>query len=90
MNEINSTQINELRQIIDGAQNIIITCHRSPDGDALGSSLALSRYLQSQGKDVNIIIPDAYPDFLMWLPGTQETRRQSRTAAKDQRFDFLP
>ena len=82
MNEINSTQINELRQIIDGAQNIIITCHRSPDGDALGASLALSRYLQSQGKDVNIIIPDAYPDFLMWLPGTQEITRFDKHADK--------
>lgn len=82
MNILNNTQINELRQLIDGAQNIIITCHRSPDGDALGSSLALSKYLRSLGKDVNIIIPDAYPDFLMWLPGTQEITRFDKHADK--------
>lgn len=82
MNILSNTQINELRQLIDGAQNIIITCHRSPDGDALGSSLALSKYLKSMGKDVNIIIPDAYPDFLMWLPGTQEITRFDKHADK--------
>ena len=34
------------------------------------------------GKDVNIIIPDAYPDFLMWLPGTQEITRFDKHADK--------
>ena len=58
----------ELRHIIDGAQNIVITCHHNPDGDALGSSIAWARYLRLIGKDATVIIPDAYPDFLQWLP----------------------
>ena len=75
MNILNEQQKTELRQIIDGAQNIIILCHRSPDGDAIGSALAFSHFLKKKGKDVTIIAPDAYPDFLQWLPGTQEIVR---------------
>ena len=71
-------QISELRQQIDGAQNIIITCHHNPDGDALGSSLALARFLRQLGKDATVIIPDAYPDFLQWLPDTQEMVRYDK------------
>lgn len=75
MQVLDNDKLLELRQLIDGAQNIIITCHRSPDGDALGSTLAWCRYLRSMGKEVTVIVPDAYPDFLMWLPGTQDIVR---------------
>lgn len=75
MTLLSQHELSELRQLIDGAQNIIITCHHNPDGDALGSSLGLARYLRTQNKDVTVIIPDAYPDFLMWLPDTQEIIR---------------
>lgn len=75
MNILSQEQITELRQIIDGAQNIVITCHHNPDGDAIGSSLAWAKYMRALGKDATVIIPDAYPDFLMWLPGTQEIVR---------------
>lgn len=68
-------ELSELRQIIDGAQNIIIVSHRSPDGDAVGSSLAFARYLCARGKDATVILPDAFPDFLQWLPGTQDIVR---------------
>ena len=75
MHIINDQNIPELRRLIDGAQNIIVVCHHNPDGDALGSSLALARYLESSGKEATVIIPDAYPDFLMWLPGTHNIIR---------------
>lgn len=75
MNLLTENELSELRQIIDGAQNIIVTCHHNPDGDAIGSSLAMARYLRMQGKDATVIIPDAYPDFLMWMPETQEIVR---------------
>lgn len=75
MNLLTEFELSELRHVIDGAQNIIITCHHNPDGDALGSSLAWMRYLRALGKDATVIIPDAYPDFLMWMPGSQELVR---------------
>ena len=50
---IKQSKIDNLRQLIDGARNIVITTHFSPDGDALGSSLALCRVLAKMGKNVS-------------------------------------
>ncbi|MCM1078035.1 MAG: bifunctional oligoribonuclease/PAP phosphatase NrnA [Bacteroidales bacterium] len=83
-NLLTSEYISELRKLIDGAQNIVITCHHNPDGDALGSSLALARFLKLSGKDATVIIPDAYPDFLQWLPGTQEIIRFDKHTEKSE------
>lgn len=57
--------------LIDDAERIVICAHRSPDGDALGSSLGLAGYLRSQGKEPFICVPDMFPDFLQWMPGAQ-------------------
>ncbi|MCD6068363.1 MAG: exopolyphosphatase [Bacteroidetes bacterium] len=48
---------------------IVIITHWSPDGDAMGSSLGLYHYLKAKGKDVKVIIPNEYPEFLDFLPG---------------------
>lgn len=51
---------------------IVILTHKSPDGDAMGSSLGLYHWLTSQGeKDVHVIIPNEYPSFLAWMPGAE-------------------
>ncbi len=55
---------------IDKAHKIAITTHLSPDGDALGSSLALYHYLLDRGKDVRVIVPNAFPYFLKWMNGS--------------------
>ncbi len=60
--------ITTTKALIQNAQNIIITCHKGPDGDAIGSSLALCLYLKKLGKNVRVIAPDAFPYFLNWLP----------------------
>ena len=49
-------------------KNIIITTHKTPDGDALGSSLALFHAL-NKDHNVNVIVPNEYPHYLKWLPG---------------------
>lgn len=67
-----------LLQLTANANRIVICCHKSPDGDALGSSLALSEYLTQQGKNASIVIPDAYPDFLQWLPNTEKIVRYDK------------
>ena len=61
--------INELIPLLETEKKIVITTHAKPDGDAMGSSLALSDILKQMGHDVNIIVPTDYPDFLFWLPG---------------------
>ena len=70
-----------LKENIGAASHIVICCHKSPDGDALGSSLAWAEYLRTQGKEPEIIVPDAYPDFLQWLPGSERIIRYDKHAA---------
>ena len=57
------------RALIEGAQNILITAHKSPDGDAIGSSLALYHYLRAKGITAKVMMPNNYPEFLKWMPG---------------------
>jgi nanoRNase/pAp phosphatase (c-di-AMP/oligoRNAs hydrolase) len=52
----------------------------SPDGDALGSSLGLYHFLCQQGKTVNVIVPNAFPDFLRWMPGAKDIIRYDKYA----------
>ena len=70
-----------LRDTINASDNIILCCHRSPDGDAIGSMLGWAQYLKVVGKLPTCIIPDAYPDFLQWLPGTERMMRYDKHAA---------
>ena len=79
---LTSEELGLLRQLIDESQNIIITCHQSPDGDALGSSLALAAFLWSLGKETTIIVPDQFPDFLLWLPNTEKIVRYDKHREK--------
>lgn len=54
---------------IANAKKIAIVTHYNPDGDAIGSSLALYNFMENEGKIVNIITPNRFPDFLAWMPG---------------------
>ena len=67
-----------LRELIAASQRIVICSHKSPDGDAIGSSLGWAYYLQSLGKGPKICIPDMMPDFLQWLPGTEHIVRYDK------------
>lgn len=65
-------QIKEVGQLLSSAKDIVILTHRNPDGDAIGSSLGLSLFLQRLNHSVKIITPSEYPDFLAWLPQSNE------------------
>ena len=75
---LSETEQNLLSQLIESAQHIVICCHKSPDGDAIGSSLAWAEYLRDRKKEPQIIIPDAFPDFLKWLPGIERIMRYDK------------
>ncbi len=62
------------------AEKVVIVTHVSPDGDAVGSSLGLSHFLYSQGKRVHAIVPNAFPDFLRWMPGAKDIIRYDKYA----------
>lgn len=64
--------VSALQELINTPQKIVITTHRKPDGDALGSSLGLAHYLKSKNHDVSVIVPSTYPPNLNWLPGNDD------------------
>ena len=65
----------ELNIFLSSPRNIVIIGHRNPDGDAMGSTLALSHYLTKKGHKTTVVVPNEYPEFLHWLPGSDETLR---------------
>ncbi|TXK74338.1 bifunctional oligoribonuclease/PAP phosphatase NrnA [Mesonia sp. HuA40] len=65
-------QISEIKSLLANPRTISIIPHRNPDGDALGSTLALKLYLEQLGHTVHLISPNLYPDFLSWLPHQEE------------------
>lgn len=75
---IAQTEIDHVEKWFEKAEKIVIVSHVSPDGDAIGSSLGLSHFLNSQDKTVNVIVPNAFPDFLKWMPGAKDIVIYSR------------
>lgn len=57
----------QLKEVLSTPKQILITSHTNPDGDALGSSLALYHYLKKKGHRVTIVIPTELPEFLNWM-----------------------
>ena len=64
---ITTQNISTLKTLLESSKNIVITAHKSPDGDSLGSSLGLYHYLKSKGIASNIIFPDEVPEYLSWM-----------------------
>ncbi len=62
--------IQKTKSAIQNADNIVITCHKGPDGDAVGSTMALYLYLKKKDKNIQVIVPNNFPDFLKWIPKT--------------------
>jgi phosphoesterase RecJ-like protein len=85
----------ELKRFLEKPKNIVIVGHRNPDGDAMGSTLALKYYLGKKGHDCTVVVPNDYPDFLHWLPGSETTFRfdwqnsQSQRAINNSDIIFL-
>ena len=65
-------------QLISDANTVLVVCHKSPDGDAIGSVLAWSEFLREQGKEPFMAVPDMFPDFLQWLPNTEKLVRYDK------------
>lgn len=56
-----------LATYLDTPRRVLLTTHENPDGDGVGSMLALKHYLQSRGSEVRIVITPSLPHFLEWL-----------------------
>ncbi len=66
-----NSNTNAIKNLLSSKRKIVITTHINPDGDALGSVLALTQVLTKMGHDVVPIVPNDYPEFLQWLPGNR-------------------
>lgn len=62
-------QISDIKEVLNSPKKIVIVPHKNPDGDAMGSSLALYHFLNLKNHEVSVVTPNEYPDFLKWLPG---------------------
>lgn len=66
---LSSAEANHINQLVEEAENIVITSHKSPDGDAIGSALGLFHILKNKGKKPIVILPDDVPAFIQWMDG---------------------
>ena len=64
--------LSEIKTQIQKASNCVIIPHKNPDGDALGSCLALNHFLLNTGLNSVVISPNEYPIFLEWMPGEKD------------------
>lgn len=68
---MNEKDLLEVRELLAQPKKISIIPHRNPDGDAMGSTLALYHFLQELNHTVTVISPNEFPDFLAWLPNSE-------------------
>ena len=69
---LDQNKIKEFKNILEGSEHMVLTCHVRPDGDAIGSTLGLWHLLRLLGKDPTVIVPDKPPVSLAFLPGFKD------------------
>ena len=90
MNDL-QTLFTEIRLRIVQARKIALITHQSPDGDAMGSALAMKHWIRAldSTKEVAVVLPTETPDFLQWLPGAdacivyESNRIEAETALRE-------
>ncbi len=75
---LNGQDVKRFEALIERADNIVLTCHVRPDGDALGSTLGLCHLLRSLGKNASVLTPDQPPKSLAFLPGYKDIAAYSK------------
>ena len=71
------TTIENIKNEINRAKNVVILTHQNPDGDAIGSSLAMQLVLKKMGKEVDVIIPE-FPNTFKFLPGADLVKKKEK------------
>lgn len=69
--------LDNIKEEIEKAENIVILTHESPDGDAIGSSLAMYQALKQLGKNPDLVIPE-HPRTFDFLPCANEIKKEGR------------
>ena len=93
MHKFDPNLVSNLASLLTQKVQILITTHYNPDGDALGSSLAMGLYLEKKGFNVNVLVPNEYPGFLAWMPGSKQmvvySREKERSDALLESADII-
>ena len=58
--------------LIQSPKHFVLACQVNPDGDAIGSVLAMSEFLKGFGHEVKMVVANDFPDFLHWMPGAED------------------
>lgn len=69
---IDSPSIEQFKSLFAEPRKVVIVSHTNPDGDAIGSSLALAEVLQAQGHEAVCIVPNRFPYYLEWIPRAKQ------------------
>lgn len=69
---LNEQDVKRFESLINRADNIVLTCHVCPDGDAIGSTLGFYHLLRTLGKSASVVTPDLPPKSLTFLPGFKD------------------
>ena len=78
--------LNDVVQIIDEAESALVLCHRNPDGDAVGSALALCEIFRLLGKKAKAVCDSAVPSYLEFLAGDESLRYEP---GLEDDFDYI-
>ena len=90
---VSAQEATKIKEMLAESRNVVITCHTGPDGDAIGSSLAMYEYLKRKGKQVVVIVPNYFPDYLRWMNDAdkiiQYDRRRALSKSYFQQADLV-
>ena len=68
--------LQETGAMLLAAEKIVLCTHVSPDGDTLGSTLGLARFLLAQGKQVTVFCDDVINKSFSFFPGIELSERR--------------
>ena len=65
-------QLQKVKSLLVQPKNIVLVSHKNPDGDTIGAALGMFHYLKLKGHTVSAVVPNDFPSFYKWLPGSEE------------------
>lgn len=78
-------EVENIKKLINHAQNIAVVGHHNPDGDCIGCCVAMSEWLDSKGKTVSIFADGDIPEKFYYLPKVKEFNQHPEI----EHFDLL-
>ncbi|MGB0789715.1 MAG: DHH family phosphoesterase, partial [Marinirhabdus sp.] len=63
--------VSRVKELLASTKNIVVVGHKNPDGDAVGSCMGLCGFLAGRGHGATVVLPNDFPSFLKWMPGSE-------------------